>query len=362
MDKDIYVFLNATKLCNLDCKFCFLPAEARKNDNRIVDVDKLISFLNSVEFENKEVELCWEGGELTTIAFDQLSYMIKKIDSQCNVRQTAVTNLYKTEDRFIELVKKYFNGEIETTFAFADKATWEGDEKKYLQKFKDNLTKVLKLGIECPVNFELNKQSLLVEPSKFFDYWVEISNSADAVVKIEIDYSIDFLEYSKHNTVNSLNYPELTLQSSYTEISNYLIELYKEYIIVNKDRKNKILITLFEEIEKNLENRTFNICMDNQYFTINPDGGVASDPLFTEIDSVFIGNIYTDTTKEILSNSQRPKRKLFELERQSQCINCSEFKYCKASSSHVPVYLPGDDECCGFLSLRDFIKKSAPKI
>lgn len=356
---DIYIFLNATKLCNINCKHCFLTLDNRKHNNQIIDIDKFIVFLKNPFFEKKNIEIVWEGGEISTIDYDLLEEMIGKLDKNFNnIRQTCVTNMFNMDDRFIELIKKCFNSSIETTFAFGDKETWDDNGQKYLDKFKENVIKTHLAGISCPINLELNSKTINMGTKDFIDYFIEITDKTQQDIFIDLDYSINFNQYLNELGSNPYGYPNLLLQDSYSDISKYLKKLYLHIESTNSERNQTIHIGLFNEIENNEINNSFNVLMEDRFFTINPDGNVTTNPLFSDLKNTYIGNIYKNTSDQILNHEGRHKRKEHELKRQEHCKECDEFEFCQSSSSHVPVFVEGDIECCGYLGLRKFIKRN----
>lgn len=346
--KKLILFINVTKQCNLNCHKCYIT-----EDNRLTKF-----FLKNQTLENlcsspeiKEAEsilVVWEGGEAALAGYKKLKEYSSIVKANIpNAKQTMVTNMLTMPNWLIKLCKEDFGGVIETTFAFGGKFTWSGSEDVYIDKFKSSLKKAIDSGLNCVVNVELNPATLKKGPGGIIDIAKETG-----CMHWDLDFSLDFTGFFDNPVYNLDNYPIIPAQTTYAEVSNYLKSFVLDY--GSEVQKIGMKIPMLNYLQGIHENKSFNIQSELNFISLNPDGTITTDPLFSDLPKTYLGNINTSDFKEILNSKARKMRARHERKRLAKCVSCPYFNDCRGSSSHVPTF-DKSGECCGFFKLRSFL-------
>ena len=351
MRESIILFINATKQCNVDCTRCFLYKESREN-SQIISQHYLESLLNHPEFQKaKDLTVIWEGGEPTILGQERLSHFVDVVDTLVpHAKQTMVTNLLNAHDWMIDLARDKFNGQIETTFALGKKHTLDGSESRYIEKFKQSLKKVIDSGIKCPINVELNAETHTLGPTAL----IEIARETGAT-QWEFDVSIDFGEYNKQQIFDATSYPILPPTINYTQFADYIIEFFKGHASEIKELGIQSSFLSLHDDRVSKDKKAFNVMRELDFFTLNPDGTVTTNPLFSDMPHTFLGNLETHSAEDIVNNPIRRRRARSEISRTSHCIGCEFYDVCQGGPSHVPI-VDDTGECAGAKRVWEYLK------
>ena len=342
------VFVNVTTQCNVDCARCYLTKESRK-DPSVLLLDDLEKLLSHEKFQLEPTCIAWEGGELTLIGEARFRAFLDLKDRIApNATQGLITNLFALPEWLIRVLKERPDMTCETTFALSKKANLAGDEVIFQENFKKNLARLNDAGIDCPVNIELNRETFERGPAALVEYILSTNQK-----NWDIDTSCDFPAFLDNpNFIN--HYPIVPATITHKEMSNFLREIYYKHWFELK-ANGVIFDPLFSMVEgKNAI--AFNAGRDEYFFSINPDGSISSDALFSDLPETFIGNIRTDSVDQILNHPRRKKRMEFEKEKKNMCSECDHIITCGGGASHVALH-DGSGECSGSKRVRDLFSR-----
>lgn len=336
--KEAVGFINVTRQCNVDCRRCYLT-EAHRAARERLPASTLETFLSSMFWQGRPVTLIWEGGEPTVVgraAMKAYCDIARRVLPHAN--QTMVTNCFNVPDWLIDLAHEEFSGSLETTYAFARKASLVGDEEHYQRKFIAGLDRLWAAGIECPVNVELNVET--------------IQAGADALAAVilksqcrvwEFDVSVDFKTFLSAPVYSRQSVPLLPLTATYSEVWTFLLDLQSRW--GQAFESAGIAIGAFQQKIGQVNNQ-FNVGCESRFLTLNPDGTVTTNPLYSDLDGTFLGNVLRGGMDPILNSPLRRSRILADRTRMTPCRRCEHASYCRGGPSHVPV-TDGSGECAG---------------
>lgn len=340
MKKDRVLFVNITKQCNVECTRCYLTKENRSKKD-LLPIPTLEKLVDHSYFKENNVTVVWEGGEATLVGENALEERIKVVKSILpHAKQTMVTNLLNFPNWMIRITKEYFDNQIETTFALGKKFTLDGSREKYLEKFKASLKKVNANGIICPVNIELNKETHDMGTQALVDFMKETEHKY-----WEFDLSVDFEAFLRNPIYNEFRYPILPGTITFKQFSQFIIDLN-----VNHEEELKEIgfesTVIKQAKERSTDKQTFNVQRESDFITLNPDGFVTTNPLFTDMPATYIGNINNVTANEIFNSSVVANRIRYERKRTIPCLTCEFYKICGGGASHAPLK-DNSGECAG---------------
>lgn len=349
--KEFALFINVTKECNINCDKCYLTEESRST-SFFLSEKTFQRFIDSPALRNADsVTVIFQGGEVLLAGEDRLVGYCKQVNNILpNAKLTMVSNLIALPDWIISVCRQYFNSKFETTFALKGKrliGSKVNSEERYVEKFKRSLKKAIDSGLDCTVNVEANSETVAAGAKEI----IEIATSTGCY-SWEFDFSVDFKSYLNGKELNLFGYPILPLQETYLNYSNYFSDLI--HLIEKLDLKEKFQSGLISFLLGNTENQGFNVSKDLNFLTLNPDGTVTTNPLFSDIERTYLGNINSSDLESILNSIRRRFRSRHELERKKTCVSCKYFDTCRSGPSHIPI-LDGSGECCGFYGLRESI-------
>jgi hypothetical protein len=331
-------FINVTRQCNVDCKRCYLTPEHRAGKERL-SVATLTAFLEH-DFWRNEALLIWEGGEPVAIGREAMTSLVATARAVLPAaRQTMVTNCFSVPSWLIDLVITEFDGRVETTFALGMKSNLSGSEPAYLEAFTRGLNRFWQAGVVCPVNIELNRETIERGVDSLASYILSTS------CKVwEFDISVDFARFLSAPQYTERSTPVLPLTCSHHVTWNFLHELRQRWGAAF--RGAGIAIGAFEQRPGYLNNQ-FNVLSEHRFLTLNPDGVVTTNPLYSDLQGTFLGSIGAgDSMDEIISSPRRLGRILEERARVRACRGCPHLSYCSGGPGHVAV-LDASGECAG---------------
>ena len=348
--KEAVGFINVTRQCNVDCKRCYLTEAHRAAKERLA-IPTLEAFLDSLFWHGRPVTLIWEGGEPTVVGFEAMSaYCAAARRILPHADQTMVTNCFNVPNWLIDLVFDEFGGSVETTYAYAHKYSLAGDSAHYQRKFASGLDKLWRAGVECPVNVELNIET--------------IHAGVDALAAVilasqcriwEFDVSVDFRTFLAAPAYTSDSVPILPLTASYSEAWAFLIKLQNNW--GHAFIEAGISIGAFQQQIGQINNQ-FNVACESRFLTLNPDGTVTTNPLYSDLQGTFLGNVLEGGLEPILLSRPRKARIMADRKRIAPCRSCDHVSYCKGGPSHVPV-TDGSGECAGGMAMWDQLLESS---
>jgi radical SAM protein with 4Fe4S-binding SPASM domain len=331
-------FINVTRQCNVDCKRCYLTPEHRAGKERLA-VETLSAFLNHDVWRSGAL-LIWEGGEPVAVGYVTMDRLVRAArEALPDARQTMVTNCFSVPNWLIDMAFREFGGELETTFALGQKANLAGSESSYLQAFTNGLNRFWEAGISCPVNVELNRETVGQGVDALAGYILSTK------CKVwEFDISVDFAAFLANPSYTNATTPILPLTCSHKKGWEYMVKLRERWGAAFRDAG--ISIGVFEQ-KVGERNNQFNVLSEHRFFTLNPDGTVTTNPLYSDLTGTFLGNLCSGDSMEAIVNSRsRMSRILEERRRIHACTGCHHLPYCAGGPSHVVVH-DGSGECAG---------------
>lgn len=345
-DTGLLLFINVTKYCNMNCPRCFITEENRSR-MEFLPVETLRKFLDCDYFRaSPDVQIAFEGGEPVVAGYDRLCEYSSAISEILpHAKQSMVTNLYSLPAWLPDFINHQLKGVVETTFALRNKFSLQGSEETYLERFKRHALALHQAGIDCPVNVELNKETCAMGPGALVDYMIECGQK-----NWDFDISVDFpATFANYKTID--RYPSVIPTMTYLRSSKYLQEL----ALHHYDRLIEAGLSvnpIHSLITGNLA-YAFNVCRDSDFFTLNPDGSVTTNVLYSDIGDMGIGNVHHDTWERMLNHPDRGARRQYEQDRiPESCRACPHFDSCQGGGSFAPVF-DGSGECIGYKGMRD---------
>lgn len=343
-------FINITRQCNVDCKRCYLTEGNRAAKERL-PLGTLAGFLGHRFWEDRPVTLIWEGGEPSVVGHQaMIAYCQTAKSILPHATQTMVTNCFSVPAWLIDVAHEHFAGQVETTYALANKFSLSGSGAQYQQRFLEGLDRFWDAGVVCPVNVELNAETIARGPTSLAEV---ILNSRCRIW--EFDVSVDFRAFLANPQYTKETTPLLPLTAPYSAIWQYLLELREGWGWAFADKG--ISIGAFEQRPEQGNNQ-FNVACEDRFLTLNPDGVVTTNPLYSDLTGTFLGSVGADGMDAIIANPNRLRRILEDRKRVAPCAGCKHVSYCKGGPSHVPV-LDGSGECAGGRSMWDQLLEAA---
>lgn len=340
------LFVNITKQCNVHCDRCYLTMDSRQ-DARTLSAQGLQAILASSWAQDSTLTIIWEGGEAALAGRDHLRALVNlAAELAPAAKQTMVTNLYSLPNWLIELSLQRFHGKIETTFAMGGKFSLSRDREMFLEHFKENFLKASKAGLNCPINLELNDYTVSLGPQALVDYLEGLMPC-----HVEFDISVDFESFLASPGYDIFNYPLLPPTISYAKFSEFIKQFWLE--LRHRGLEKKIGCSLIDEMIRSRASSMFAVQRGSDFLTLNPDGTLTTNPLFSDLEPTFLGNVLIQDVETLLTSRKRAMHIRRELRRSAECLGCEYYQLCSGGPAHTPVF-DQSGECCGAKSLRTF--------
>gem|GEM_PF-5492295 len=253
-------------------------------------------------------------------------------------RQIIVTNLVHAPRWLVTLVQEH-NLVIETTFALGARALLDRSVEHFQERFIAAARRLADNGITLHVNLELNRETVACDPARL----IEIIRDAK-LTRIYFDISVQFDRFLRSPRYNADGYPVFETTITHAEHSRYLLELEERY--GETLRSLGVHISNFDDPATSRTNNDFNVNRDGEFITLNPDGTVTSNPLFSDLEPTYLGNLETMSFDRIVRNPKRLWRIAYEAKRRRPCVSCPHLPSCQGGPSHVPLF-DESGECAG---------------
>lgn len=350
MQSNPVLFINVTRQCNVHCDRCYLTLENRQNPSALCEQD-LLSVLDSSWADNPNLTLIWEGGEASLVGKQHLSNLIASARSRRpGAKHTMVSNLYSFPNWLIEMTHNEFSGMIETTFAMNGKYSLDGNRERFLEMFKKHYKKVTQAGITCPVNLELNDHTIALGAPALIDYLADLGP-----VRVEFDISVDFKQFLAEPGYTLHGYPILPSTASYAQFSGFVKQFWEE--LLRRGLEKTITSSLIDEMRFGTVTTMFGVQRASDFLTINPDGTLTTNPLFSDLVPTYLGNVRQASVEQMLNGKKRQHLIRHELRKTANCLDCAYYSLCEGGPSHAPTF-DASDECAGMRSLRTYFRNT----
>lgn len=346
------LFINITKQCNVNCPRCYLTEESRSTKG-LVPFEYIEKALEDPFYsgKGKTPVIAWEGGELSLVGEKILrDYMTRVREKFPHARQTMVTNALNSPDWLIGIAKDFMNGHFEVTYAAGHKFTLDGSSNKYQEKFKRSIKKAQDAGVDVAVNVELNIETFNAGTESLVELMRETG------VKIwEFDVSVKFDEFLRNRVYNAYMYPELPGTMTFDMFSQFIIDLVKKH--GDELQELGIQSSIIWHSQTLNKAQFFDVKNSGGMFTINPNGDVCLNVLWSDMPELVLGNMKYNTISDLVKHPTRRKHIRWEtVERTKSCVNCEYFSSCNGGPSHAPLYDGVSNECSGGKMIYDFMR------
>lgn len=328
------LFINVLKKCNLDCKQCYLSVDSRRSD-QVLSCETFRDFISNPAFSDKNYRVVWQGGELSILPSSHLWSLSDHLPS--GVKQSVVTNFLAYSSGLSNFVSTHCDRTIETTFAYHDKVTKSGSSERYRSCFLKSAKRYYDDGLAININVELNAGTIESGVEKLIRFFDELPPCS-----IDFDISLSPIQNRELVQTNDSYLPRSVTFESHWEF------LKKLYLVLSGRSSVNKRYPLFDSIFSS-KTTQFSANSYGLFFTLNPDGQVTTNPLYSDQANLVIGH---SADRSDLRESNRYKSLLREeYNRFSQCAGCSYFKSCGTGASYVPVF-DGSGECVGGQNFR----------
>lgn len=316
---DYFLYVKTTNKCQLKCDHCYTDSDSSIKDE--IDFDRVEKFINDFcsNHPNDRIIASLHGGE-PMLADNEKIYNLVKNTKHNNIFWSATTNLvYTLTDEKIKLFKE---------FQQPDGSTLVLTSYDLLLRFKGNQEQIWLNNVKT-----LIEMGILVKPIISFSCYMNPKN-----IKFIFDMFIEM-------GIKSMNFERITesgraiqnsLRYKNSDLDNVLFDVYKMW---NNEYRDKLSITLFEDIELAFNKGILvgcraRKCTDN-VITINPDGSICGCP--NQPDKTY-SNI--DDTKT--GKYKKSELACLESKKNKKCYMCKYFKYCNGDC----FQLKWDDDVC----------------
>jgi hypothetical protein len=260
-----------------------------------------------------------------------------------HARQTAVSNMFTAAPWFLELARTWFGGRIETTWAAGRKTTLAGDGLAYQMRFEAALRSAIDAGLVCPINVEVNTETLEAGPDALLDMMLRTGASV-----CEFDLSFDFQRFWSKPEFGPGCVPLLPPTARYSDVAAFLLALHRRIVV--RGLSGRIHSHALVPFAARGVDLPFNTRSESRFVTLNPDGTVTTVPLYSDIVPTYLGNLHDQTLSQCLSHPNRGLRIAFEEIRALPCGACPHQLSCQGGPSHAPLF-DGSGECAGLRSV-----------
>ena len=342
------LFVNLTRLCNVDCPRCYLTPEHRA-ERTMLPEGALRAALSSRFFAEPASDgetplVIFQGGEHTVIGEAAMRGYIAEVRSvRPEARMAMVSNLLALPAWAVDVAFEHFGGRIETTWAAGMKRTLTGSEDRFQGAFAASLARAVEAGLSCPVNVELNDHTLEAGPRRIIELHQETGATA-----FEFDISVRFDLFRRKPAFGPGNYPVLPLTINYAAFRDFLLGLRREIRKAGLD--GRILSNVLRPLAERHIDKAFNTCREADFITLNPDLTITTNPLFSDITETHLGSLSRMPLDDLVNSPMRLARIAHEHARLSDCAGCRFLDVCEGGPSHAPVF-DGSGECAGTRTL-----------
>lgn len=344
MSLERVLFINIIKQCNMHCDRCYLTESSRRNA-QILPFLAIEKILKSSWAQDCSLTIIWEGGEAALAGRHFFGEMVKQTKRlRPDAKQTMVSNLYSLPDWLIRLSQDYFESKIETTFSLGGKFSLSKNQSMFLTRFAKNFLKASNAGLLCPINLELNDHTVKLGSRRLVDYLAGLGKC-----QIEFDVSVDFERFLADPAYTLHGYPILPLTTSYANFARFVSTFDQE--IRARGLELKIGSSLIDEMREKKQSSMFGIQRGSDFLTINPDGSLTTNPLFSDLVPTFLGNVLKDDIEMLLESPKRTRFIRHEIRKTAECMSCEFYSLCSGGPSHAPTF-DGSGECAGMKQLR----------
>lgn len=339
--------MNLTRRCNIDCPRCYLTPVHRASRDTL-DPALLAAVLRDPFFRDHEgpVVVIHQGGEPQLLGRQAFGAIVETTRQALpHARQTAVSNMFAAPDWFLDLAHSAFEGRVETTWAAGRKHTLAGDGDRYQEAFAQAVGKAIESGLSCPINVELNDDTARLGPDTLIAMML-----ATGARSCEFDLSFDFAAFRQNPSFGLGGTPHVPPTVPFDAVARYLLDLRRALVV--RGLRDRIHSHSLVPMAQRGVDKPFNTRCESRFVTLNPDGTITTNPLYSDIEETYLGNVREATLSAILAHPNRALRITAEEARTQPCAGCPHWQHCQGGPSHAP-WTDGSGECAGLRQVLD---------
>ena len=318
------IVIKPTNKCNFSCTYCYAASERLNSNNLSIEKARLIAnwiFLYSKITNAESIELIWHGGEPLLVGIDFYSEILSYIDflgkrERIITEHSIQSNLSLINDKFINILKKYFNSSIGFSLDY-NTGERKFNNGKDAQNFLVEKYKSIK---EKGINISA---ITIITPKNISD----ISGLYNFFKKIGCDF--------KCHRVFPPTIKIRQLEKLYTDDFCYLNALIELFDLWFYDNNPTVEIINFVDIATSLISGNPVTCSQgsdcqNNFLAISPDGTISPCGRFGVSEAY--GNVFIDSPHTIIDNIS--KKSLDKHYRFQKCDSCRFSVLCNGGCLH----------------------------
>lgn len=347
------IYLIVTRSCNLECLHCY--ASSRPKSGGVLSEEAVLAFIEMLKktetFRQKDGRFVFifHGGEPLLFGEEKIIGICKLIKENFpsgKVEFQLQTNLTKVGERTVEMVKKYFNNSIGTSFDPGIRRL-NGSYSKFKVLWEKNLEYIIQQGIRVTVNV-----TLAGETGRCMRRFCGV------------------VEYLRKWGVNCIHVERFLLQGrgllhketlyvsddEYFAFMSQLLDWYVDYLVRWERRGGRREDVLFiNPLDQMLYLARFGRgascfagdCMGNT-LALDCNGDVYSCPafVFSTKGNFSFGNVFKNSYEEIFFNPLRLR--LIAEQTVSGCDGCEYTSLCHRGCPYQPLAVRDKSVCRGF--------------
>lgn len=344
------VYLKLTNYCNIGCDFCYLPDSVRSDKERmsLSTLAGVTELINSMLRQGHDsVFILYHGGEPLTLPDEYLwkcSDLLHDSLSASKIIEGIQTSLIPLKESHLDFIHSRCDSVVGSSIDLVGR-TINSSADAYQSLWMKKVKFARENGIDVtptivPSTRELGRERNILEwlISQQFNYF-------------NIDRYSSLGGYDPHMPSNA-------------EHSNFLIELYKETILLLKKGisiRNNVLDAAFNGLNYGIPGDRWGGKCQSNFIVVNPDGDINSCPDRIEYEEAF-GNVNrVDPIRIINSQARLNWVQTQEIEhRNADCSTCDYSHWCR---SGCPITQNKDRslECSGYSSFLNFISNHSER-
>jgi len=345
--EEINIQMYLTRYCNLRCQHCYIPVEVREKLEYIPIKEienKMIELKDYYLSLNKEVNFNFIGGEILSLDVNYLNELAEITQKLKNnkVIFSGISNL------LIKNIKDYKNFllQIERIGSSYDLSMKRFNKKSY-ELWKSNIKYCINLGLKPTINITISKNIL---------------GKSKEILEELVNLGIRSFNFSSYiGTRKEI----LNLMPRFHETSEFFIQVHKDILKIEKERKIKINYSPLNSMIESIKRNKFDEHSGCEIFTsLNIDKNMNVTLCDADIPETngfsLIGNLNDKSVFNLLKSKEYNKVYFTQLKIEPMCITCKYKKQCYGSCRiNSKLYNPElDKDCWGFKKWWEYIENN----
>lgn len=346
----ITAYFKPTNFCNVGCSHCYLPESVRANAHRM-DRDglrRMADLLADMQAKTRQdtVHIIWHGGEPLTLHPEYFWEAGEVFDQRLPGHLESIqTSLIPYSDRYADVVRHRFGGEIGTSLDFQARR-FKGDAGAYQRLWMDKVTQAREAGFLV---------TPLVTPSRS-----DVDHAGERLDWF-VERGFDVVHFERYNKVSG----ELPDWPDNAEHARFLTGLFDRTMALidttgQAPMVRQVMAAIGGVLYDQPGDRWGGNCQ-SEFVVIEPDGSLNTCP-----DKASFEPPMANLTDGYAGFSASPARKRWiRLQvaghRIHDCAECENNRWCKSGCPINPQADPhgGEVECAGFKGFLNHVRRYA---